>query len=119
MTRFQEFESSISDALVQLVPEITAISFSPNGETTVLADVTLSPGVVANDQAYNQIIYQLSHIFDLYPGALQWSTVPASGKRSAEQVIINFFDEETPSSPSGHLVAPVLVFLSFLFGLVF
>jgi len=109
MARWQEYEPSLSAAIVSLVPQISAISFSPNGGTSFLADVTVTAGVVDTTSVYNQLIYQMSRIFDVYPGTIQWSTVPASGKRQTpNQIIVTFYDEQLPSSHA-LAFAPVLV----------
>jgi len=109
MSRFEEFQPSLTAAIVALVPEVEALSFSSRDSTSFLADVTLSPGVVETDRAYNQIVYYMAQIFDLYPGTIIWETVPASGKRTAEQIVVHFYNELEPSS-SSNTVVPVFVF---------
>jgi hypothetical protein len=101
LTRFQEYQSSLTAVILQLVPEISALSFSPDTTTSLLATVTLASGVVDSEDAYNQIVYQMAHVFDVYPLTISWAAVPASGKRqSSNQIIVNFYDEQVPSSPS-------------------
>jgi len=109
MSAFQEYQVSLSSALVQLVPQISSFSASPNGASTLLADVTLAPGIVASDEAYNQIVYQLSHLFDLYPGTITWSDVPAGKRQTANQIILNFYDEQVPTSGSNPAFAPLVL----------
>lgn len=108
VARVQEYEPSLASALVQLVPEITSISFSPKDASSLSASVTLASGVVAPDQAYNQIVYQLSHIFDVYPGTIAWSAPSAKRQISNQQIVINFYDEPLPSS-SASVFVPVVV----------
>jgi len=113
ITRIQEYQPSLSAALVQLIPQISSISFASDGDSSLTTGVTLAPGVVDYDSVYNQIVYQLSQIFDLYPGTISWSTVSA-GKRqiSNQQIVLNFYDEVTPSSP-GMVFVPAFVLGTF------
>jgi len=112
MSRWQEYAPSLSAAISAAVPEISSLSFSPNGATTLLADVTVAPGVVDTTSVYNQLIYQMSHIFDVYPGTIQWTTVAASGKRQAPtQIIVAFYDEQLPSSPAMSFVPVIMAVL--------
>jgi len=98
LSRFQEFQPSLTAAILQLVPEISSISFSTDTTNSLLASVTLASGVVNSEDAYNQIVYEMAHIFDVYPGTISWSTVPAGKRQANEQVVINFYDEQAPSS---------------------
>jgi len=104
MTRFQQFEPSLVEALVNMIPEISALSFSVDSATSVYVDVTLSPGVVNTDQVYNQIIYDLSQIFDVYSGTITWGTVPAGKRQTPNRIIVYFADETQPSSPANILL---------------
>jgi len=106
MTRFQQFQGSLSQAIVEEVTEISSVSFSVDSSTSLFADVTLSSGVINLDQVYNQMTYLLSQIFDVYPGAITWNTVPASGKRqqTPNRIVLVFSDEVEYTGSSAILV---------------
>jgi len=109
LTRFQEFLPALSEAIEKLVPEVTSITFSIDSSTSVFADVTLAPGVVASDQVYNQVVYELSHIFDVYPGTITWDTVATGKRQTPNRIVISFADEALPSD--GFFLTPFLVAL--------
>jgi len=116
ISRIQSVEASLTNGIVSLVPEISAISFSYDSSSRNLyADITLSSGVLDVDTVYNKLTYELSRIFDVFPGTIAWSTVPA-GKRSSNTIVIDVYDEIPPQdSFAAPQAASLFWFLLFSF----
>jgi len=110
-TAFDAMYPSIAQAIPLLVPSISSISVTYDETNDVyVVDVTLAPGVVAYDTAYNQLVFQLSKIFDVYPGVISWSAVSAK-RQTSNSINIKIVNEDNFTSSSTTLFVSVLGFI--------
>jgi len=116
---FENLYPSIAEAIPLLVSDISAVTITYDDTNDVfLADVTLASGVVASDVAYNKMVYQLSRIFDVYPGVITWNSV-TSKRQSSNVIAITVLDEYDPSSSSSALFASSFGLIVVLFNVLF
>jgi hypothetical protein len=110
MDAFESMVPSVEDALPKLISELVSVSFSAGPEDyTFSAEVTLASGVIADDLVYNKIVYQLSRIFDVYPGVISWST--SAKRQSTHTIVLHVADEPTSTSSSLYLSSLGLILL--------
>jgi len=99
--------SSISEAIPLVVTEISSVSFTTGATgNTIIAEITLAPGVVSDALAYNKLVYQLSRLLDVYPGTISWSN---SAKRQTGSILLTVVDEPSTSGSSSLFLSLTLV----------